>query len=208
MAGLAALLLLALHLLRHIAAAAAQAFKGAPLCINGLAFLALAERVFCIAHGLLGIVEALFALHALLLHPALQGVELFAQLTLALAKLIALLVLAHPILWLAILLLALLLALLLLTLLLLALIALALLLPLIALAAPHFFLAPLAFLEGAITQFLLLARHAVELVEIFLHLGALALPFHLARSRHLQIAHHLVELFQEALRFSRFSPPR
>ena len=124
MAGLAALLLLALHLLRHIAAAAAQALKGAPLCINSLAFLALAERVFCIAHGLLGIVEALFALHALLLHPALQGVELFAQLTLALAKLIALLVLAHPILWLAILLLALLLALLLLTLLLLALIAL------------------------------------------------------------------------------------
>ena len=194
MAGLAALLLLALHLLRHIAAAAAQALKGATLCIDSLAFLALAERVFGVAHSLLGIVEALFALHALLLHPALQGVELFAQLTLALAKLIALLVLAHPILWLAILLLAL--------------IALALLLPLIALAAPHFFLAPLAFLEGAITQFLLLARHAVELVEIFFHLGTLALPFHLARSRHLQIAHHLVELFQEALRFRRFSPPR
>ena len=92
-AGLIACLLVALlaflhllHLLGHALHAAAETFERAPLRIDGLAILPLAEGAFGLPHGLLGVAEALLVLHALTLHPALEFAQPLPQGLLTLAQ--------------------------------------------------------------------------------------------------------------------------
>src|SRR4029453_8865403 len=76
---LAVALLHLLHLLGHALHAAAQTFERPPLRIDSRAILALTQGAFSLAHGLLGIAQALLALHAHALHPPLQFLQPFAE---------------------------------------------------------------------------------------------------------------------------------
>jgi hypothetical protein len=76
------LLALLLHLLGHGLSAFSQGFQGAPLRIDrpviarGIAF---GQTLLGVAHGSLGLFEALFAFHAELFHPALEILKPLAE---------------------------------------------------------------------------------------------------------------------------------